>query len=67
VSIFRNAFAENIFKLKYAKFPGETWEQRAADIVEDVCGTQWGKTQALMCKEDRDQLEQYIREMKFLP
>lgn len=67
MSIFRNAFAENIFKLKYAKFPGETWEQRAADIVEDVCGTQWGKSQALMCKEDRDQLEQYIREMKMIP
>lgn len=66
-SIFRNSFAENIFNMKYAKFPGETWEQRAADIVEDVCGTQWGKSQALMCKEDRDQLEQYIKKMAFLP
>ena len=65
--IFRNTFAENIFKLKYAKFPGETWAERAKDIVEDVCGTQWGKSQALMCKDDRDQLEQYVREMKFIP
>lgn len=53
--------------MKYAKFPGETWAERAADIVEDVVGTQWGKTQALMCKEDKDQLEQYISKMAFLP
>ncbi len=67
MNVFRNTFAENIFKLKYAKFPEETWAERAKDIVEDVCGTQWGKSQALMCKDDRDQLEQYVREMKFLP
>lgn len=66
-SIFRNSFAENVFNMKYAKFPGETWAERAADIVEDVVGTQWGKQQALMCKEDKDQLEQYIREMKMIP
>jgi ribonucleoside-diphosphate reductase alpha chain len=66
-SIFRNSFAENVFNFKYAKFPGETWAERAKDIVEDVVGTQWGKSQALMCKEDRDQLEQYIREMKMIP
>lgn len=53
--------------MKYAKFPGETWAERAADIVEDVVGTQWGKQQALMCKEDKDQLEQYISKMAFLP
>jgi len=66
-SEFRNSFGQTIFNNKYAKFPGETWAQRAHDLVEDVCGTRWGKTQALMSKNDLDQLEQYIREFKFLP
>ena len=64
---FRNAFAQTIFNAKYAKFPGETWTQRAADIVEDVCGSRWGKATPLMCKDDLQQLEQYIREGKFYP
>lgn len=66
-SEFRNAFGQTIFNTKYAKFPGETWKQRAHDIVEDVCGTRWGKASALMSKSDRDQLEQYIVEGKFYP
>jgi ribonucleoside-diphosphate reductase alpha chain len=67
LSQFRNSFGQTIFDTKYAKFPGETWAQRAHDIVEDVCGSRWGKTQPLMSKTDLDQLEQYIREFKFLP
>jgi len=66
-SEFRNSFAQTIFNTKYAKFKGETWAQRAHDIVEDVCGTRWGTAQALMSKEDRDQLEKYIRGFSFLP
>lgn len=66
-SEFRNAFAQNIFNHKYAKFPGETWAQRAKDIVEDVCGSQFGKSSPLMSKEELSQLEHYIREQKFLP
>lgn len=64
---FRTEFGRVIFENKYAKFPGETWAQRAHDIVEDVCGTRWGKEQPLMSKNDRDQLEEYIRSFKFLP
>ena len=64
---FRTQFGQTIFNNKYAKFPGETWAQRAHDIVEDVCGTRWGHTEALMSKEDRAQLEEYIRSFKFLP
>lgn len=63
---FRNAFAQTIFNTKYAKFPGETWAQRAHDIVEDVCGSRWGTASPLMSVEDRKQLEQYIIDMKFL-
>ncbi len=66
-SEFRNSFGQTIFDTKYAKFPGETWAQRAHDIVEDVCGSRWGKTQPLMSKTDLEQLEQYIRDFKFLP
>jgi len=64
---FRNSFSENIFKLKYAQRKDETWAERAHAIVEDVTGSRWGKALPLMCKEDRDQLEEYIRELKFLP
>lgn len=64
---FKTEFGNTIFKAKYAKFPGETWAQRAHDIVEDVCGTRWGHSERLMTKEDCAQLEQYIREFKFLP
>lgn len=64
---FKTQFGQNIFDFKYAKFKGETWAQRAADIVEDVCGTQWGKSQPLLSKEDRDQLQQFINQQKFFP
>lgn len=66
-SEFRTSFGEKIFQYKYAKFPGETWKQRASDIVEDVCGSRWGKATALMSKDDLQQLQQYIQDFKFLP
>jgi len=66
-SEFKTDFGQTIFNAKYAKFPGETWAQRAHDIVEDVCGTRWGHANRLMSKDDCAQLEQYIREFKFLP
>jgi ribonucleoside-diphosphate reductase alpha chain len=64
---FRNQFAQTIFNLKYAKFPGETWAERAHDVVEDVCGSRFGKSQPLMSKDDLQQLEQYIKDFKFIP
>lgn len=67
MSQFRNTFAQTIFNAKYAKFPGETWAQRAHDIVEDVCGSRWGKASPLMSREDLKQLEQFIIEGKFYP
>lgn len=66
-SEFRTQFGQTIFNNKYAKFKGETWAQRASDIVEDVCGTRWGKEKPLMCRTDREQLEEYIRDFKFVP
>ena len=64
---FRNSFGENIFRYKYAQGPGDTWDKLAERLVEDVCGTRWGKDRALMSQEDRDQLTQYIKEFKFVP
>lgn len=66
-SEFKTDFGQTIFNAKYAKFPGETWAQRAHDIVEDVCGTRWGHANRLMSKDDCAQLEQYIRNFQFLP
>ena len=66
-SRFRNSFGENIFRFKYAQGPGDTWDKLADRLVEDVCGTRWGTTQALMAEDDRKQLAEYIKEMKFLP
>lgn len=64
---FKTSFAENIFKNKYAQGPTDTWDALAERLVDDVCGTRSGKDKPLMSQEDRDQLTQYIKEMKFLP
>lgn len=64
---FKNSFAENIFKAKYSQGVNDTWDALAERLVEDVCGTRCGKDRALMSQEDRDQLVQYIKEMKFVP
>lgn len=67
VNRFKNSFAENIFKNKYAQGPTDTWDALADRLVEDVCGTRWGKDRALMSESDRAQLAEYIKEMKFVP
>ena len=67
INRFKNSFAENIFKQKYAQGPTDTWDALADRLVEDVCGTRWGKDRALMSEGDRARLAQYIKEMKFVP
>jgi ribonucleoside-diphosphate reductase alpha chain len=57
---FRNSFAENIFKQKYALFPEQTWAEKAHDISFDV-------TQNLMPPDTQGELEQYIKDFKFMP
>jgi ribonucleoside-diphosphate reductase alpha chain len=64
---FRNSFAENIFRFKYAQGPGDTWSKLAERLVEDVCGSRWGSTNVLMSEGDRKQLVQYIKEFQFIP
>ncbi len=67
VGEFKNILGLNIFKNKYAISPYETWRERAHAIVEDVCGTRQGTIEPMLSKDERDQLAEYIREMKFMP
>ena len=67
VERFKTSFAKNIFKGKYAQGPNDSWDALADRLVEDVCGSQWGKTNALMSDGDRAQLAEYIKTMQFIP
>ena len=67
MSEFRNSFAENVFRFKYAQGPGDTWAKLSERLVEDVCGSRNGTIQALLSDSDRKQLTEYIKDMKFLP
>lgn len=62
---FKTTIAQNIFNQKYALYPGETWPERARAIVKSVCITEDGRE--LLTKDEREQLIQYITEMKFIP
>lgn len=66
---FRNSLGHNIFVNKYALSPDQTWHDKAASIVMDVCGKgyhgQWFDT--LMSRDDQQQLTKYIADFKFLP
>jgi len=64
---FKNKFAENIFRNKYAQSPDDSWDKLSERLVEDVCGTRWGTEHSLLSKGDRDQLTQFIKEQKFIP
>jgi len=64
---FKTSFSENIWKQKYSQGTNDSWDALAERVVEDVCGTRWGKDHALMSDGDRTQLAEYIKEMKFVP
>lgn len=64
---FKTQFGENIFRLKYAQGPADTWAKLAERLVEDVCGTRFGTLSPLMSKDDRKQLVEYIKAFKFTP
>ena len=67
VQRFKTSFAETIFKSKYAQGPNDSWDALAERLVEDVCGTRWGTQPALMSDEDRRELTEHIKAMRFLP
>ena len=67
--MLRSKFSEDIFNHKYRHDGAETWAALAHTLVEDVCTSpiQSGGSDAYFSKEDRQQLEEYIRDMKFIP
>ena len=67
MSEFRTQLGQNVFHHKYAMGEGDTWAQLAWRVVDDVCGTRGGTTHPLMSRSELEQLEEYIRDFKFLP
>ena len=68
--MFRSKFSEDIFNHKYRHDNAETWAALAHTLVEDVCVHHLFRvvdTDMYFSKEDRQQLEEYIRDMKFIP
>lgn len=63
---FKNSFAKHIFQNKYAQGVNDDWGQLCERVVEDVCGTRWGKDRALMSQSDREQLVEYMKDQKFI-
>lgn len=66
-SRFKNSFAEDTFRNKYAQGPADTWDCLADRLVEDVCGTRGATSPQLLSPDDRRQLAEYIKEFKFIP
>lgn len=64
---FKTEFAKTIFRNKYAQGPNDTWDALADRVVEDVCGSQWGKTAPIMSDNDRADLAEHIKHMRFIP
>jgi ribonucleoside-diphosphate reductase alpha chain len=67
VNRFKTSFAENIFRNKYAQGPNDSWDSLADRLVDDVCGTRGGTLPALMSSDDRKELAEHIKCMRFLP
>jgi ribonucleoside-diphosphate reductase alpha chain len=67
LSEFRTELGLNIFKNKYAQNQYETWADRAHIVVDAVAGTNGGTETALLTKEERDQLVEYLVDFKWLP
>lgn len=63
----RTEIAHNTFYNKYALSRNQSWAEKAADIVEDVCGTMWGRRKRILSVDECDFLTQAITDMKFLP
>jgi len=67
MSEFKNSFAESIFYHKYAQGNADSWHNLAIRLVEDVCGGMQKGIHPLLSKDEREQLIEYIRTMKFIP
>jgi len=61
--MFRSKFSEDIFNHKYRHEGAETWASLAKTLVADVMSVAGDA----VSREDKDQLEEYIRDLKFIP
>jgi ribonucleoside-diphosphate reductase alpha chain len=66
VNRFKSSFARNTFFNKYAQGANDTWDALCDRLVDDVCGTRGGTLNPLMGEDERRQLAQFMKEMKFL-
>lgn len=57
---FRNSFGFNIFQHKYARYPGQSWSEKAEEIVKDV-------TENLMPAPMQEELSGYVKKFQFMP
>lgn len=64
---FKTEFALKIFENKYAQGESDTWQALAERLVEDVCGTRWGTTDALLPESEQRELVNIIARMQFIP
>lgn len=64
---FRTELARNTFYNKYAHGSEDNWRNLAIRCVSDVTGTMGGTTHPILSDSERQQLVNYIDEMKFLP
>ena len=67
--MLRSKFSEDIFNHKYRHEGAETWAALAHTLVEDVCKSPDSAdiSDGYLSRDDRLQLEEYIRDMKFIP
>jgi ribonucleoside-diphosphate reductase alpha chain len=61
--MFRSKFSEDIFNHKYRHEGAETWASLAKTLVDDVMSVAGDA----VSKDDKDTLEKYVRELKFIP
>lgn len=67
INRFKNSFANNIFRNKYAQGPNDSWDALADRLVDDVCGSRGGTLPVLMSDGDRKELAEHIKNMRFIP
>ncbi len=67
INRFRTEIGANVFFQKYAQGGNDSWDNLAIRLVDDVCGTMGNTLHPILSSSERDQLTQYIKEMKFIP
>lgn len=63
---FKNSFAQNIFRFKYAQGASDDWRSLCERLIDDVCGTRGGTERAIMSVDDMRQLLEFMLDMKVI-